>query len=244
VPAAAKGARIVFSMIPDDAALRAVALGDAGVLAALEPRAIYVDLSTVSPQASSEVAVEAAKRGVDYLRAPVSGSTVLAEAGKLTVMASGPPGAFEACRPYFSVLAAKAHHVGDADQARYLKLVVNMLVAATAVVMGEALTLGRKGGLDWRTMLAVIGESAAASPLVGYKLDPLKTRDFSPAFSVEQMIKDMTLVMDAAEAAGVPAEIARHVRELYLEMAAAGEGGLDFFAAVKQIERKAGLGEL
>src|SRR5690606_22449401 len=120
----------------------------------------------------------------------------LAESGALTVMVSGPHEAYSHCEPLFAAMAAKHFHVGDGEQARYLKLVLNLLVGTTGAVLAEALTLGRKGGLDWATMLDVIGESAAASPYVKYNVAPLKARSFAPLFSADQMVKDSNLICD------------------------------------------------
>jgi 3-hydroxyisobutyrate dehydrogenase-like beta-hydroxyacid dehydrogenase len=238
---AAMSADIVLSMVPDDAALRAVALGEGGVLAAMQPGSIYVDLSTVSPDVSVEVATEAARRGVRYLRAPVSGSTALAESAGLTVLASGPADAFHAVEAVFSAMARQCHYVGEGDQARYMKLAINHLVGSTAVLVAEALTLGRKGGLDWDTMLTVLGDSVAASPLVKYKLEPLRRRDFAAAFSASQMLKDMSLVAGAGAAAGVDMPAARLVRDRFTTYATGENANKDFFAIVEDVEATASL---
>jgi 3-hydroxyisobutyrate dehydrogenase-like beta-hydroxyacid dehydrogenase len=109
------------------------------------------------------------------------------------------------------------------------------------VLLAEALTLGKKGGLDWVEMVTVIGDSVAASPLIKYKLEPLKQRDFSPAFSSKQMLKDMSLVVDAGRDAGVPMAAASLVREQF-ERYANGDGAeLDFFSIVRAVESAAGI---
>ncbi|MBO6783961.1 MAG: NAD(P)-dependent oxidoreductase, partial [Alphaproteobacteria bacterium] len=141
----ASGADVVVSMIPNDAVLRAVTVGEDGIFAAMDSGAIYVDMSTVSPEASREVAEAAQAAGIAYLRAPVSGSTALAEAGNLTIMVSGPKAAADVCTPLFEAMGAKTFYLGEDEQARYLKLVINLLVGTTGAVLAEALTLGRKG---------------------------------------------------------------------------------------------------
>jgi 3-hydroxyisobutyrate dehydrogenase len=183
----------------------------------------------------------ACKREVGYLAAPVSGSTVLAEKAQLTVFASGPRAAFDIALPIFETLSARQYYVGAQEQARYLKLAINHLVGSTALLVAEALTLGEKGGLDWQEMLTVIGDSVAASPLVKYKLDPLKARNFAPAFSSKQMLKDMSLVVDAGTAAGVPMAAAALVREQFARYVAGDGAELDFFSIVREIERSAGV---
>lgn len=239
----AADAEFVFSMISDDDVLRAVALGDGGVLSAMQAGTVYVDMSTVSPEVSGEIAVAANTAGIAFVRAPVSGSTILAEAGNLTIMASGPGSAYERCEPLFGAMAAIQFYVGEGEQARYMKLVLNLLAASTIAALAEALTFGRKGGLDWNIMLDVIGDSVVASPLIKYSLPPLKARDFSPAFSTDLMTKDMGLICEAAASVGVPTEIADAVRQLYLATAAGGQGADNLTAAIRHIERQVGLGE-
>lgn len=240
----ADGADIVVSMIPDDVVLRAVTLGEEGILAAMAADSIYVDMSTVSPEASQEVAAAADAAGVAYLRAPVSGSTALAGAGTLTIMISGPEAAAKRCEPVFAEMSKTQFYLGDSEQARYLKLVINLLVGTTGAVLAEALTLGRKGGLDWAQMLDVIGVSAAASPYIQYNLDPLKARDFSPLFSATQMVKDSRLICDAGAAAGVPLAIGDAMLRIFEDTVEAGYAEENLTAAIRVIEDKAGLGDL
>lgn len=242
--ALAADADIVVSMIPNDAVLRSVTLGEGGILAVMTPGSVYLDMSTVSPEASAEVAAAAQDAGIGYLRAPVSGSTALAEAGTLTIMASGPREAFDRCLPLFEVMGAQNFYLGEGDQARYLKLVVNLLVGTTGAVLAEALTLGRKGGLDWEQMLDVIGVSAAASPYIQYNLTPLKARDFSALFTTEQMVKDSRLICDAGAASEVPMAIGNAMLQIFEDTIEAGYGQENLTAAIKLLEGKAGLGEV
>ncbi|SAK85264.1 oxidoreductase [Caballeronia fortuita] len=237
----ARSAPLVFSIIPDDAVLRKVALGAHGVIENANDGAVYIDMSTVSPTASGEVRDASHRRGIGYICAPVSGSTVLADKAQLTVFTSGSQDAYGRALPVFQAMSARQYYVGEDQQARYLKLAINHLVGSTAVLLAEALTLGTKGGLDWAEMLEVIGDSVAASPLVKYKLDPLKKRDFSPAFSSRQMLKDMSLVVDAGADAGVPMTAAALVREQFKRYAESDGADLDFFSIVRAVEAQAGI---
>ena len=243
VAEAASDAEVVFSSIPDDDALRTVALGATGVIEASADSTIYVDMSTVSPAISEEVAEVAAGRGVSYLRAPVSGSVTLAESGTLTVIVSGPEITFRHCRPLFERLGSKVFHVGAGEQARYLKLAINNMVHATAVAMAETLAVGRRGGLDWAQMLEVIASSAVASPLVQYKSEPIRNRDFSPMSFVSTSIKDQELFNAAAAEAGVGLDIAPTLAEVFREMMDSEDRDKDFFATVLRAERRSGLAE-
>ena len=195
---------VIISMISDDSALEAVSTGADGAFAGAKSGAIYIDMSTVSPVASARVAAAADKKGIKYLRAPVSGSTALAQAGTLTIFASGPKDAYDQCVDIFGAMGQKSFHVGDAEQARYLKLVLNMMVGLTSAMTAEALTFGEKGGMDWEEMIEIVNNSVVASPLVGYKAQMLKDRNYSAAFTAAQMAKDFDIALATGRATNVP----------------------------------------
>jgi 3-hydroxyisobutyrate dehydrogenase-like beta-hydroxyacid dehydrogenase len=213
------GARFIFTSLPNEQ-----------VLVELAPRlagdAIWIETSTVGPVASAK----AGQGRASYLRAPISGSTALAEAGTLTTFVSGPKGAFEAARPALGAYSRAQIWVGEGDEARYAKLAVNLMVAVTAGMMGEALALAKSGGIDWSTILDVIGDSVVASPLVKYKLDPLRRHDFTPAATGALVLKDLDLMLEAARHAGLELPLAAHVRELYRALDESRLAGEDFFS--------------
>ena len=238
--------RIIFSTIPNDAVLAEMIFGAedrAGFLAQVTSGTILVEMSTVSPQVSAKVAAALALRGVAYLRSPVSGSTALARTGKLTALASGDPAAWETVVPLMEVLAARRFYLGPGEEARYMKLVLNALVGATASILGEALVLGEKGGLTPDQMMGVISQSAVASPLMDYKREMIATMDFSPAFSVTQMLKDFTLITDAARDKQVPMFVANLILQQYTAASNAGYSEQDFFALFDWMRRSSGLGQ-
>lgn len=238
---AAAGASVVFAMLADDAALRAALLGPEGAVAAMTPGAVLVEMSTVSPGVSVELAEACAGQGVGYLRAPVSGSVAFAEAAKLTVLASGPAETYAATLPLLQTFSARQVHVGLGCEARVMKLALNMMVGLTAAMMGEALALGEKNGLTRELMLDVIGASAVASPLVAYKIGMLRARDYSAAFAARMMAKDFDLALGVAHGAGVPLPLTAQVREGFSAMVAAGDGDADFFKYAELTARLAGL---
>ncbi len=242
---AAKGSDIVVSMISDDAALAEVAVGRAGVLGAVASGvaegALYIDMSTVSPEMSDLVAGRAREMGVGYLAAPVSGGVALAESAMLTVLASGAAADFARAEPLFAAMAKKSFHVGEAGEARYIKLALNMMVGMTAAMMGEALVFAERGGAARDVVLDVMGESAIASPLIGYKLDALRRRDFTPTFSTRQMAKDFDLLLAAARGTDTPLPLSAFVRQVWSSMIASGAGEEDFLAYVKTMEALSGM---
>lgn len=238
---ACEQAEIVFSSLPDDRVLLEVGCAPSGVLAHLGPRAIFVDTSTVSPAASAQVASHARSLNRRYLRVAVSGNPVLAEAAQLTAFASGDSSDFAQVQPLLAHFSKRIFLVGPDEQARTLKLVINLMIAVSAGMLGEALALGEKGGLDWQQMLEVISESAVGSPMVRYKTPPLANRDYTSTFSCEQMAKDLDLILAASAQYRAPVPLAALVRQTYESLIAGGSGGHDYIATVHHAEGLAGL---
>ncbi len=232
---------VIISMISDDSVLEEVSFGADGAFEGAKSGAIYIDMSTVSPQSSARVAEVADKKGIKYLRAPVSGSTALATAATLTIFASGPREAYDQCVDIFGSMGQKSFYVGAGEEARYLKLVLNMMVGLTSAMTAEALTFGEAGGMDWEQMIDIVNNSVVASPLVGYKGQMLKDRNFAPAFTAAQMAKDFDIALSTGNANNVPMPITAIVRQFLGTMKATGKGDLDFFALVTLMEELAGL---
>ncbi len=231
-------AHIVFSSLPDDAALLAAG---AQVAQCASRNAIYVDTSTVSLSASGQVAEMLASKGVAYLRTTVSGNNKMAEAAQLTVMASGSRTAYDTVLPLLRTWGPNCFYLGDAEQARLMKLVVNLLIAQTSAMLAEGLTLGRKGGLDWQDMWKVLSASAVGSPILKAKSVQLSQRDFTPTFTVVQMIKDLDLILEAGQDAQSPLLQTAMTRQLMQAALAQGDSLLDYAAIIKTVERSAGL---
>jgi 3-hydroxyisobutyrate dehydrogenase-like beta-hydroxyacid dehydrogenase len=232
---------VIILTIPNDAVLNELVFSAGGLAEVMTSGQTLVEMSTVSPEISASIATALEKKSVNYLRAPISGSTTTASAGKLSVMASGPKPSYAKLEPLFSSFANRSFYLGEGEESRYLKLVLNALVGATAALLGEALTLGRKGNLSMETMLEVICESAVASPLIAYKRDLLVNRNFDPAFSVSQMMKDFDLILGAAKTDHVPMFLTSIIRQQYESAFAEGLAEKDFFVLIEQYERLAGL---
>lgn len=240
---AARAADIACSLIPDDAALETLALGQDGLIGGLGTGSVYCDLSTVSPACSARVAKACKAAGIIYVRGAISGSVTLAELGKLTVMASGPEAGIERCRPLFALFAATQLDVGAGEEARVLKLMINNIAAVTSSAVAESIAFGRKGGVDYDTILDVIADSVIASPLIQYKIDPLRRRDFTPSFTTRLMLKDLRLIEQTADALGCALPMGAASTTMFEDQERTGFGDEDFFAGVKMMERRAGLDE-
>lgn len=231
-------AQVIFSSLPDDDALRTVGSMVAHNAA---PGAVYVDTSTVSQAASAQVAQACAASGVAYLRCTVSGNNKMAEEQRLTVMASGPRPAYDQVLPLLQCLGPSQFFLGEGEQARLMKLVVNLMIAQTSAMLAEALTLGRKGGLDWQDMWSVLTASAVASPILKAKSVQLAQRDFTPTFTVPQMLKDVDLILGEGDQAGVPLAQTALTRQLMVAAMAQGLGEQDYASIIQVVERSAGL---
>jgi 3-hydroxyisobutyrate dehydrogenase-like beta-hydroxyacid dehydrogenase len=241
IEAAAAASDIVFTSLPDDRALHAATLGKNGLLATMREGAVLGETSTVSPDASAELAQACVSRGIAYLRLPISGSSALAETGMVSCFASGPRGVFDGLVPVLQGFTRAQTYLGDGEEARYAKLAVNLMIAVSAGMLAECLALARKGKIAWSDILDTVGESAVASPFVKYKLGPLAARDFSPTFSCRQLVKDLDLILGAAGRENVPVPLAGLMRQTYAALMAEGEAENDFIAVVRHVERLSGL---
>jgi 3-hydroxyisobutyrate dehydrogenase-like beta-hydroxyacid dehydrogenase len=235
------GCSLVLVSIPDDRALLSLCLGAGELIAHMAPGSTLIETSTVSIEASEQVAQAAQTRGVVYLRSPVSGNPVAAEAGTLSAMVSGPKEALEAAVPVMQSFTKAQYWLGDGEQARYAKLAINLMIAVSAGMLGEALALARKGNIDWNAMLELVADSAVGSPMVQYKVAPLRKRDFTSTFSAAQMAKDLDLILNCAHGSGVPVPLAAQMREAYTSLIETGHGEDDYIATVHHTERLAGL---
>jgi 3-hydroxyisobutyrate dehydrogenase-like beta-hydroxyacid dehydrogenase len=235
------GAGIVVSAISDDAALIDIVFKAGGLRETLTASQTFVEISTVSPNVSRRVAEAMAAIGVDYVRSPVSGSTALAAQGNLTAVVSGPPKTIERLAVFYEAFTRKMFVVGEAEEARYLKLVLNTLVGGTSALLAEALAMGRNGGLGEAAMMDVIGESAVASPLLQYKRDIVVNGNYAPAFTVKQIMKDFDLIAEVSRQDHCPMPLVAQIRQQYEAAFVNGCGDLDFFVLVREAARIAGL---
>lgn len=231
---------VVLTSLADDGALEAVT---AQVVTAARTGTVLVDMSTVSPAASARVASLAKAASVEYLRAPVSGNPGVVRAGNLTFIVSGAHETLEAVEPVIRAIGPSIHHVGDAEQARIVKLAINLMIAVLAQSISEALVLGEAAGVSRAALLEVMGSSAAGAPFVKYKTEPLLRDDFSATFTTALMEKDIDLVLDAAEEAGVELPLAQEMKEHLRAAIEAGYADADFIALFLRLRSASGLDE-
>ena len=218
---------VVLTSLANDEAFEAVA---EDVLSSARPGSVLVDMSTVSPAVSARVASLAEAAAVAYLRAPVSGNPTVVRAGNLSFIVSGAREALERVEPVIRAIGPTVHHVGDGEQARIVKLALNLMIAGLAQLMSEALVLGEAAGVSRADLLEVMGSSAAGAPFVKYKTEPLLRDDFSATFTTALMEKDIDLILDAAEQAGVELPLANEMKALLRAACEAGYADDDLMA--------------
>jgi 3-hydroxyisobutyrate dehydrogenase-like beta-hydroxyacid dehydrogenase len=200
----AAGAQVVFSMVTDDAALETITSGPDGILAGLWPGSVYVDMSTVSPQASRELARRVHWAGATMVDAPVSGSVPAAEAGTLAIMVGGPDEAFQAVAPLLRRLGSSITHVGGNGQGLLLKLAINISLAAQMLAFSEGMLLAERGGIDPGLAARAMTGSAIGSPMLQARAPLVLDLPEQAWFDMQLMHKDIRLALEAARGSNVP----------------------------------------
>jgi len=227
-------ADVCVTMVANDAALEDVA---GALLGAGREGRVLVDMSTVSPAASARVAQAASAAGVAYLRAPVSGNPTVVRAGNLSIMVSGDAAAFAGVEAALRDVGPHVFHVGDAEQARVLKLALNLMIAGIMQLMAEAVVFAEANGLDRATLLEVMGASAVGAPFVKYKTAPLVAKDYTTTFSIENLHKDLQLALAAGADAGVTLPTVVLVDGLVQACIDAGFAESDLSALLPRLQR-------
>ncbi|WP_435173361.1 NAD(P)-dependent oxidoreductase [Actinacidiphila sp. bgisy145] len=229
--AAVTGADVVLTMLLDGPAVLDV-MRTAGP--ALTRGAVWVQSSTVGPDAQSELAAVAAAGGLLFLDAPVLGTKAPAESGQLTVLVAGPAAARALAGPVFEAIGSKVIHVGDdgdGGAASALKLVLNSWVLAITNAAGEVMALAKGLGVDPDRFFEAIEGGPMDTPYLRLKASAIRAGDYSPSFTVEGALKDLTLIVDAAERRGVRLDVAAAGAERFRRALDQGHGGDDMAAA-------------
>jgi 2-hydroxy-3-oxopropionate reductase len=232
-------ADIIITMLADDDAVRSVVGG--GLLAAARPGSLIVDMSTVSPALSRELAARAAERDVRMLDAPVSGGDVGAREGTLSIMVGGDAADLERARPVLEVLGASIVHAGPAGAGQVVKACNQVLVAITIAGVSEALVLGTRLGVAPETILDVLSRGLAANRVMDLRRANFLNHAFSPGFKVDLHHKDLDIALAGGGQANVPLPLTAITQQLFRQLRAAGRGGEDHTALLAAVEALAGL---
>jgi len=232
---------IIVTMVTDSPDVVAVTRGDNGIFAAAKPGSIIIDMSTISPQVTRELAEEARSKGLFWLDAPVSGGEKGAIEGTLTIMVGGDAEALERARPTFEAMGKRITHFGPAGNGQSAKLCNQIMTAVNLLSVCEALTFGAKAGLDLPTLHQALTGGAANSWALEVLGKKMIERDFKPAFMVKLQQKDLRLVMDAADAGHTPLPTASLAHQLLAVVEAEGRGDDGTQSLLRVFERMAGL---
>jgi 3-hydroxyisobutyrate dehydrogenase-like beta-hydroxyacid dehydrogenase len=202
--AVAQSMDIIFSMVTNSAALEAIVEGPDGILAGLKPGQIYVDISTVSPEYSRQVAAKVRAKGADMLEAPVSGSVITLQQGNLSVMVGGRKETFEKVKPVLLDIGPKVTYVGDNGLALVLKVASNLSLAVQMLAFSEGVLLAEKSGISREIAVEVLTNSAIASPMIKYRGPFVLKLPAEAWFNVNMMQKDMLLALELGRKLNVP----------------------------------------
>jgi 3-hydroxyisobutyrate dehydrogenase-like beta-hydroxyacid dehydrogenase len=239
--AVAEASELTLTMVTDTAALQAVTRGEHGILSGLGPGKVYVDMSTVSPDASRKLAAEVRARGAAMLDAPVSGSVVTLEEGKLSVMVGGDEDAFRRAEPVLSAIGPKVTHVGPNGQAVLMKIAVNLGLAVQMLAFSEAVLLAEKGGIERDVAVDVLASSVVASPMVKYRAPYVLRQLDEVMFDCSMMQKDLQLALEAGRQLIVPLPTTAVANEYLTAARGMGLGRQDFAVVFEVLARMAGL---
>jgi 3-hydroxyisobutyrate dehydrogenase-like beta-hydroxyacid dehydrogenase len=241
--ATAERSDVVISMVTDDAALESITEGADGLLAGLTPGSVYIDMSTVSPRTSRELAARVATGGAVMLSAPVSGSVPAAEAGTLVIMVGGKEGAFEQVEPILRELGSTVTFVGDVGHALLLKLGINISLAVQMLAFSEGVLLAERGGVDRATALDVLSTSAIGSPMLKARVPLLQDLPHEAWFDVAMMQKDLRLALEASREEGLLMPSATTVDKLLTVARSAGYEHRDIAAIFRLLSDLSGTAQ-
>ena len=229
---------IGFTMLPNGAIVEAVMCGPNGVLAHCKPGTIIVDMSSVSSTTTQKMAKKAAEYGVKYMDAPVSGGTIGAKNGTLTIMCGADEETFEAAKPVLEAIGKRIMLIGGTGMGDAMKIVNNMLLGANMASLAEALVLGKKLGLDTQMMYDVLSTSSGNSYCVDAKLKKfIMPNEFEPGFAMDVQYKDLTLAQESARDVKMPIPMSATCTAVYEQARAAGYGMEDMSAVIKLWEK-------
>jgi 3-hydroxyisobutyrate dehydrogenase-like beta-hydroxyacid dehydrogenase len=239
--AVAAAADITFAMVTDVAALQTIAEGPDGLLAGFSAGKIFVDISTVSPAASRALAARVREKGADMLDAPVSGSVITLQEGKLAVMVGGRRDTFERVKPLLLDIGPKVTHVGDNGLALSMKIATNLSLAVQMMAFSEGVLLAEKSGIARATAVDVLTHSAVASPMIQYR-GPFVLRMPEEAwFDINMMQKDMLLAMELGRQLNVPLPTTAASNEFLTAARGMGWEKKDFAVVFDVLARMSGV---
>ncbi len=235
------GSEVVVTMLPSSPHVRSVYENESGVLAHAKPGMLLIDSSTIDPLTAREVAFDALAKGLAMVDAPVSGGTGGAEAGTLTFMVGGEAKDFEAAKPVLSCMGRNIVHCGASGNGQVAKICNNMMLAIEMIATSEGMTLATRLGMDPKVFAGIVNTSSGRcwssdtyNPYPGVLENAPAARGYSGGFGADLMLKDLTLVTEAAKSARVPVLLGAIAQQVYQKHSADGHGAKDFSSVILQ----------
>lgn len=232
---------VIITCVSDTPDVEAVIVGEKGAIQGAKSGALVIDMSTISPEATRQIAQKLHEKGVHFLDAPMSGGSEGAAKGTLSIMVGGDAAQFERAVPYFQAMGKTYIHMGEVGAGQVTKLVNQILVVVNMMAAAEALVFAEAGGLDLKKTIEVIGGGAAGSWMWSNRGSQAIVRDFRPGFTIDLQQKDLRLVLESADQMGIPVLATSLVFNLYRTLQRMGLGSEGNHALVKALENLAGL---
>jgi len=231
---------VLITMLPNSPDVEQVALGPGGIIEGARRGLILADMSTISPIVSQKVGKALEAKGVAMLDAPVSGGEKGAIDGALSIMVGGDQGVFDRVLPIFQAMGKTITLLGPLGFGGFTKLANQIIVAVNLTALAEALTLGKKAGLDRDLLLTALAGGLAGSKCLEQKRPNYLANTYNPGFKIDLHYKDLGLIMESARALGVPLPATAVVQELFSALRVKGRGGLDHSGVITLLEDLAG----
>jgi 2-hydroxy-3-oxopropionate reductase len=232
---------VLITMLPNSPEVEQVALGPGGIIEGARRGLIFADMSTISPIVSRKIGAALEPKGVAMLDAPVSGGEKGAIDGTLSIMVGGDKAVFERVLPIFQAMGKTITLLGPLGFGGFTKLANQIIVAVNLTALAEALTLGKKAGLDRELLLTALAGGLAGSKCLDQKRSNYVSNTYNPGFKIDLHYKDLGLIMESARALGVPLPATAVVQELFSALRVKGRGGLDHSGVITLLEDLAGL---
>ena len=232
---------VIISMVTNSQALSQIAEGPSGVVEGLGPGKVWIEMSTVSPAVSRALAARVREKGADMVDAPVSGSVITLQQGKITTMVGGRPETFERVKPLLLELGPKATHVGENGLALVMKIAINLCLPTQILAFAEGVLLAEKSGIPRETAVDVLLHSVVASPMLQYRGPFVLNPPDEAWFNVNMMQKDMQLALELGRQVEVPLPTTSLVNEVLTAARAMGLAEKDFAIIFKVLEKLSGV---
>jgi 3-hydroxyisobutyrate dehydrogenase-like beta-hydroxyacid dehydrogenase len=239
--AVCSAADVILSMVTNSQALSQIADGPNGILEGLGPGKVWIDMSTVSPAVSRNLAGRVRERGADMVDAPVSGSVVTVQQGKISVMVGGRPETFERVKPILLDLGPKVTHVGENGLALVMKIAINLALPTQILAFTEGVLLAEKSGIKRETAVEVLLNSVLASPMLQYRGPFVLKMPDEAWFNVNMMQKDTQLALELGRQVDVPLPTTAMANEYLTAARAMGLAEKDFAIVFKVLEKLSGV---